>query len=235
MSSILSWASASFLVLKIMSSFPSDTTKYFTIKAMPCSLRSAQYALYSWGGARVVPDADATALALLLPWQFQCGCQEVRQRCKGPTGLDKDVQKIGRTGLFLREGGELNIILALQVCQQWVLWVVPTRVALERVTAKGASGVEGLGRNDALPALRVRHDGVANPGECVSVRMRHTAGDKHSPRLEVQVKARSMSIATSFVTKMCPSVRLIGALVLCEAHIAMDAKQRAPIGASVSD
>src|SRR5262249_41048989 len=55
------------------------------------------------------------------------------------------------------------------------------------------------------------------------------------PRLEVQVKARSMSIATRFMAKMCPSVRLIGMLVLCEAHITMDAKQRATIGASVGD
>jgi len=44
-----------------------------------------------------------------------------------------------------------------------------------------------------------------------------------------------MGIAASFVAKMCPSVRLVGTLVWCEAHIAMDAKQRATIGASVSD
>jgi hypothetical protein len=91
-----------------------------------------------------VPDADATALALPLPWQFQCNRQEVRQRCKGPTGLDKDMQKIGRTGLFLREVGKRNVILALQVCQQWVLRVVPTRVAIERVTTKEASGAKAL-------------------------------------------------------------------------------------------
>jgi len=29
-----------------------------------------------------------------------------------------------------------SIILALQICQQWVLRVVPTRVALERVAAQ---------------------------------------------------------------------------------------------------
>ena len=44
-----------------------------------------------------------------------------------------------------------------------------------------------------------------------------------------------MGIAARFVAKMRPSVRLVGALVLCEAYIAMDAKQRATIGASVGD
>src|SRR5262249_16583221 len=131
--------------------------------------------------------------------------------------------------------GKRNIILALQVYQLWVLRVVPTRVALERVTAKEASGAEGLGRDDALPALRMRYDGVANLGECVSIRMPHTTGDKYCPRLEVQVKARGMGIAASFVAKMCPSVRRIGTLVGCEAHIAMDTKQRAPIRASVGN
>ena len=116
-----------------------------------------------------------------------------------------------------------------------MLRVVPARVALERVAAKGASGAEALGRDDVLPALRMRHDGVANLGEGVPVRMPHTAGDKHAPRLEVQVKARGMGIAARFVAKMRPSVRLVGALVLCEAYIAMDAKQRATIGASVGD
>src|SRR5438128_2613309 len=81
----------------------------------------------------------------------------------------------------------------------------------------------------------MRHDGVANLGECVPVRMPHTTGDKHSPRLEVQVKARGMHIATRFVAKMYPGVRLVGMLVWCEAHIALDAKQRAPIGASVGN
>src|SRR5262249_39718745 len=128
-----------------------------------------------------------------------------------------------------------NIVLALQVCQERVLRVVPARVALERVTAEGASGAEGLGRDDVLPALRLCHDGVANLGECVPVRMPHTAGDKHSPRLEVQIKARGMGIAARFVAKMCPSVRLVGTLVLCETHITMDAKQRAAIGASIGD
>src|SRR5262249_10916700 len=56
---------------------------------------------------------------------------------------------------------------------------------------------------------------------------------KHSPRFEVQVKARRMGIAASFMAKMGPSVGLVGLLVSGEAHIAMDAKQRAPIGASV--
>jgi hypothetical protein len=65
--------------------------------------------------------------------------------------------------------------------------------------------------------------------------MPYTAGDKYGPRLEVQVKARGMGIMASFVAKMCPSVRLIGTLVACEAHITMDAKQRAAIGASVGD
>ena len=78
------------------------------------------------------------ALAILLPCQFQGGRQKVRQRGKGPTGLDKDVQKIRRTGLCLRELGERNIILALQVCQERVLRVVPARVALERVAAQGS-------------------------------------------------------------------------------------------------
>src|SRR5262249_19474896 len=179
--------------------------------------------------------APATTRAILLPWKFQCGRQKVRQWCKGPTGLGKDVHKIGRTGLCLREMGERNIILALQVCQQRVLRVVPVRVALERVTAQAASGAEGLGGDDALPALRMRHDGVANLRERVLVRMPHTTGDKHRPRLEVQVKARGMGIAASFVAKMCPSVRLVRTLVLCEAHIAMNAKQRATIGASVGN
>src|SRR5262249_27445530 len=115
-----------------------------------------------------------------------------------------------------------------------VLRVIPARVALERVAAKGASGTEGLGRDDALPALRLRHNGVANLGECVPVRMPHTAGDKHRPRLEVQVKPRRMGIAAGCVAKMGPSVRLVGPLVAGEAHIAMDAKQRAA-AASVSD
>jgi hypothetical protein len=44
-----------------------------------------------------------------------------------------------------------------------------------------------------------------------------------------------MGIAASFVPKMCPSVRLVRTLVLCEAHIAMDAKQGTTIGASVSN
>src|SRR5262245_54555143 len=81
----------------------------------------------------------------------------------------------------------------------------------------------------------MRHNGVTNLGECVPVRMPHTTGDKHSPRLEVQVKAGGMHISTCFVTKMCSSVRLVGTLVWREAHIALDAKQRAPIGASVSN
>src|SRR5215831_4423244 len=179
--------------------------------------------------------APATARAILLPWKFQCSRQKVCQWCKGPTGFGKDVHKIGRTGLCLREISERNIILALQVCQQRVLRVVPVRVALERVTAQAASGAEGLGGDDALPALRMRHDGIANLRERVLVRMPHTAGDKHRPRLEVQVKARGMGIAASFVAKMCSSVRLIRTLVLGEAHIAMDAKQRATIGASVGN
>jgi hypothetical protein len=60
---------------------------------------------------------------------------------------------IGRTGLCLHEVDERHIILALQLCQERVLRVIPARVALERVVAQGASGAEGLGRDDVLPAL----------------------------------------------------------------------------------
>jgi hypothetical protein len=105
----------------------------------------------------------------------------------------------------------------------------------QQITAKAASGAEGFGRDDALPALRLRHDGVSNLRERVPVRMPHTAGDKHPPGLEVQVKARGMGITASFVVKMCPSVCLVGTFVLGEAYIAMDAKQRATIGASVGN
>src|SRR5215510_7818244 len=168
---------------------------------------------------------DAMAPALLLPCQFQCGRQELRQRGKGPAGLDKDGQKIRCAGLRFREVGERNIILALQVGEEWVLRIVPTRVTLERVAAQGARGAEGLGRDNALPALRMRHDRVTNLGECLSVRMPHAAGNKHGPRLKVQVKARGMGIATRFVAEMGPRIGLIGALIVCEAYIAMDAKQ----------
>src|SRR5688572_25260536 len=67
-----------------------------------------------------VQAPDAMALALL-PCQFQGSRQEVRQRGKGPAGLNKDGQKIRGAGLRFRALGERNIILALQVCEEWVL------------------------------------------------------------------------------------------------------------------
>lgn len=177
------------------------------------------------GRRRGVQATAAMALALLLPCKFQGGRQEVRQRSKGPAGLDEDGQKIRRAGLHFREVGERKIILTLQVCEEWVLRIVPMRVTLERVAAQGASGAEGVGRNHALPALRMRHDSVTNLGECWSGRMPDAAGNKHCPRLKVQVEARGMGIATSFVAEMCPGIGLVGALVVREAYIAMDAKQ----------
>jgi hypothetical protein len=44
-----------------------------------------------------------------------------------------------------------------------------------------------------------------------------------------------MGIATRFVAEMGPSIGLVGALVVGEAYIAMDAKQGATIGARVGD
>jgi hypothetical protein len=69
---------------------------------------------------------------------------KVRQRRKGPTGLDEDVRTIGRTDLCLHEVGERHIILALQLCEERVLRVIPTRVARERVAAKGAVAQKAL-------------------------------------------------------------------------------------------
>ena len=126
--------------------------------------RSSRLARGRRGG---VQATDAMALALLLPCKFQCGRQELHQRGKGPAGLDKDGQKIRCAGLRFRELGERKIILALQVCSEWVFRIVPTRVTLERVAAQGTSGAEGVGRDNALPALRMRHNGVANFGECL--------------------------------------------------------------------
>lgn len=77
---------------------------------------------------------------------------------------------IGHTGLCFREVDERHIILALQLCQERVLLVIQARVALERVAAQGTSGAEGLGRDDVLPALQVRYDGVANLRERVPAR-----------------------------------------------------------------
>ena len=41
----------------------------------------------------VAVTMPATVLAISLPCQFQCGRYKLCQRCKGPTGLGKDVQK----------------------------------------------------------------------------------------------------------------------------------------------
>ncbi|HEY7494302.1 MAG TPA: hypothetical protein VIH59_24775 [Candidatus Tectomicrobia bacterium] len=46
---------------------------------------------------------------------------------------------IGHTGLCFREVDERHIILALQLCQERVLLVIPARVALERGAAQEAS------------------------------------------------------------------------------------------------
>ena len=100
--------------------------------------------LPSLGWARVGHGADTTAWALTLLYKFQCGRQKVRQRCKGPTGLDKDVRKIGRSGLRLREVSKRHLILALQLSQERMLRGIPARVALQRVVAKEANGAEAL-------------------------------------------------------------------------------------------
>jgi hypothetical protein len=79
------------------------------------------------------------------------------------------------------------------------------------------------------------HDGVPNFAQSAVIRMPHTAGHKHHPGLDVQVKPRRMHISARFMAKLRAYVRFVGAFVFCKADIAINAKQGAAIGARVGD
>lgn len=131
------------------------------------------------------------------------------------------VEERRRAGVLLAQRDAGDEVRAPEVADERMLLVVAARRTLELRAAELEAG-------DRLPPARGRrHDAVADPRERVGLGPPHAARHEHAPRLEVEVETGAVDVlARVLVAEMAGGVRLVRALVLGEARVAVDAEQR---------
>src|SRR6266508_878232 len=127
----------------------------------------------------------------------------------------------------LVQHGHAHVVLPFEVLGQRVVCGEPGGGPLQCVTAEVEARPELIAVSSPLPPVRLRNDGVPDLLEGFPVGVPHPGRGEGLSRLEVEVEARGVDVAADPVAEVEAHVDLVGALVLGEPHVAVDAEQRA--------
>jgi len=159
--------------------------------------------------------------------------EKTRERRCASEDFAHTLQEPRRACVLLGERSDHHEILSLQVFDKGMGRVHARGWPLIRFAPEGPGLFERRRGKDALPCRGILDNRLADPGECLRIRMPKAHGNEHLARPEMDIEPGRMHVRGCLMPEVRGCRGLVGALVGREARVPVDPEERSAHGPGI--